>query len=200
MAKPCKQSTSNNRTPQYLVTKMTDNSYQLDNINPHTGEPYSERPNKAALKREMKALHDLGRELVELPVNKFEHVTLSERVLEAIMLAKKLKKAALQRQLRYISGIMSEEDIETIQIQLKQLALPQQQEVEAFHEVEKWRDRLIAGDNNLMNELVEQFVNADRQHLRQLVRNADKEAQQNKPPKSSRLLFKYLKDLQENTQ
>jgi ribosome-associated protein len=176
---------------------MTDNSHQLDDINPHTGEPYSERPNKTALKREIKALHDLGRDLVALAPSKLPQITLSERMLEAVTTAKKLKKSALQRQLRYISGIMKEEQVETIQIQLKQLALPQQQEVEAFHELEQWRDQLIGGDSDLLNNLVNQFAHADRQHLRQLVRNANKEAQQNKPPKSSRLLFQYLKALQE---
>ena len=178
---------------------MTDNSYQLETINPHTGEPYSERPNKTQLKRDMKVLHDLGRALVELAPSRLEEVTLSTRMYDAVFMAKKLKKAALQRQLRFISGIMSEEDVETIQRQLKQIALPHQQETEAFHELEEWRDKLIAGDNNLMNELVNQFTNADRQHLRQLVRNASKEAEQNKPPKSSRLLFKYLKELQEES-
>jgi ribosome-associated protein len=99
--------------------------------------------------------------------------------------------------LRYISGIIHEEDIETVQKELKQLALPAQQEVEAFHEIEEWREKLLAGDNDLMNTLLVQFKNADRQYLRQLLRNANKESQQNKPPKSSRLLFKYLKNLQE---
>ena len=174
---------------------MTDNSYQLDNINPLTGEAYKERPNKTQLKREMKALHDLGRELVEMPMSKFEKVSLSERMIDAMMLAKKVKKAALQRQLRFIASIMSEEDVKTIQLEIKQLALPQEQEVEAFHKVEQWRDKLIEGDNDLMNELVSQFENTDRQYLRQLIRNANKEAQNNKPPKSSRLLFKVLKEL-----
>lgn len=178
---------------------MTDNSHQLEDINPHTGEPYKERPNKTALKREMKALHNLGRELVELPASKFDQVTLSERMLDAVTLAKKLKKSALQRQLRYISGIISEEDIATIQSQLQQLALPHQQEVEAFHQIEEWRDTLLNGDNDLINELVE-TLSADRQHLRQLVRNATKEAQQNKPPKASRMLFKYLESLEETNQ
>lgn len=182
---------------------MTDNSHQLDDINPHTGEPYKERPNKTALKREMKALHNLGRELVDLPTSKLDQVSLSERMLDAVTLAKKLKKSALQRQLRYISGIISEEDIGTIQSQLQQLALPQQQEVEAFHKIEEWRDTLLSNNNNpindpinnLINELVE-TLNADRQHLRQLVRNANKEAQQNKPPKAARMLFKYLEGLE----
>ena len=176
---------------------MTDNSFQLETINPHTGEPYSVRPNKTELKREMKSLHDLGRALVELAPSRFDEVTLSTRMYDAVFMAKKLKKAALQRQLRFISGIMVEEDINTIRLQLKQIAIPHQQETEAFHELEEWRDKLIAGDNDLSNELVT-TLNADRQHLRQLIRNASKEAQLNKLPKSSRVLFKYLKDLQES--
>ncbi len=176
---------------------MTDNSHQLENINPNTGEPYKERPNKTALKREMKALHELGRELVNLAPSKLEEITLSERMRDAVILAKRLKKSALQRQLRYISGIMGEENVDLIQDELKQLALPKQQEIDAFHEIEQWRDQLISGDNNLLNELVN-TLNADRQHLRQLSRNANKEAQQNKPPKASRMLFKYLNELKQN--
>lgn len=177
---------------------MTDNSHQLDNINPHTGLPYKERPNKTALKREMKVLHDLGRELVELPLSKFETIPLTDRMRDAILAAKKMQKAALQRQLRFISGLMQEEDVEAIQLQLNVLAQPIQQANDEFHQLEAWRDQLIGGDNELINTLVDE-INADRQHLRQLIRNANKEAQQNKPPKASRLLFKYLKELQENT-
>lgn len=177
---------------------MTDNSHQLEDINPHTGLPYKERPNKTALKREMKILHDLGRELIELPDSKFDTIPLSERMHDAISAGKKMKKAALQRQLRFISSIMNEEDVEAIQLQLKLLAQPIQQANDEFHQLETWRDQLIAGDNELINTLVDD-INADRQHMRQLIRNANKEAQQNKPPKASRLLFKYLKELQENT-
>jgi len=175
---------------------MTDNSHQLEDINPHTGLPYKERPNKTALKREMKILHDLGRELIELPESKFETIPLSERMYDAVFSGKKMKKAALQRQLRFISSIMNEEDVEAIQLQLKLLAQPIQQANDEFHQLEEWRDQLIAGDNELMNKLVDE-IGADRQHVRQLIRNANKEAQQNKPPKASRLLFKYLKELQD---
>jgi len=177
---------------------MTDNSHQLETINPHTGLPYKERPNKTQLKREMKELHDLGRELVELASSKFEEIPLSERAYDAIFAAKKMKKSALQRQLRFISSIMHEEDVDAIQLQLKAMAQPIQQANDEFHQIEEWRDKLIAGDNDLINSLVDD-INADRQHLRQLVRNANKEVQQNKPPKSSRLLFKYLKELQEES-
>lgn len=177
---------------------MTDNSYQLEDINPHTGLPYSERPNKTALKREMKVMHDLGRELIELPNSKFTTIPLSERMYDAIFSGKKMKKAALQRHLRFISSIMPEEDVEAIQLQLKLIAKPIQKANDEFHQVEKWRDQLIEGEVEIINTLVNE-IQADRQKLRQLVRNASKEAKLNKPPKASRLLFKYLKELYSET-
>lgn len=176
---------------------MTDNSHQLEDINPHTGLPYKERPNKTALKRDMKVFHDLGSELIELAQSKFETIPLSERMFDAVTAGKKMKKSALQRQLRFISSIMEEEDVDAIQLQLKILAQPIEQANDDFHQVEDWRDQLIAGDNDLINTLVDE-IQADRQQLRQLVRNASKEADQKRPPKASRLLFKYLKELQES--
>uniref|UniRef100_UPI001319FC5D dual-action ribosomal maturation protein DarP n=1 Tax=Bacillus mycoides TaxID=1405 RepID=UPI001319FC5D len=41
---------------------------------------------------------------------------------------------------------------------------------------------------------------ADRQQLRSLIRNAKKEKEGNKPPKSSRLIFQYLRELAESEQ
>ncbi|HYQ71705.1 MAG TPA: DUF615 domain-containing protein [Gammaproteobacteria bacterium] len=42
-----------------------------------------------------------------------------------------------------------------------------------------------------------QFPLADRQHLRKLVRQARKEKEQRQPPRASRELFRYLRELQE---
>jgi ribosome-associated protein len=44
-------------------------------------------------------------------------------------------------------------------------------------------------------QFIAQFPSVDSQQLRTLIRNARKEAQQNKPPKSSRLLFKLLREV-----
>ena len=43
------------------------------------------------------------------------------------------------------------------------------------------------------------YPGADIQHLRQLRRNAIKEAQQNKPPRAYRELFRELRDLEATT-
>jgi ribosome-associated protein len=67
--------------------------------------------------------------------------------------------------------------------------------VREHHTVERWRDKLVAGGNEALTELLKERPHADRQQLRQLLRNAQKEAEANKPPKSSRLLYRYLKEL-----
>ena len=61
--------------------------------------------------------------------------------------------------------------------------------------MEAWRDRLVAGDDELMEEIVRAHPGADRQKMGQLVRSARKEKQTNRPPKSARNLFRYLKEV-----
>lgn len=151
---------------------------------------------KSQVKREMQTLRDLGEELVQLPLVSLKKFSFPERLLDSILLAQSLKREALRRQIQHIGKLLREEDDEAIRQLLSQISQPQRDEVMAFHEIEQWRDKLLDGDDEAINQAVDRFQEADRQHLRQLVRNARKELQQEKPPKSARLLFQYLKDLQ----
>ncbi len=164
----------------------------------YSDKEYAERPNKTKLKELKKQHHNLGKQLVEMPASKFDQIPMSDRMRGAILEAKRFQKGALKRQLKYISGLMEGEDIDAILLEIKRQNLPDKQENEAFHQLEQWRDGLIAGDNSVMDAIINQFPNVDRQHLRQLVRNAAKETKLNKPPKSARALFQYLKQLQES--
>ena len=158
---------------------------------------YAERPNKTLIKRELYALQDLSKKIIALPPIHFEALPLSEDMREAFMLARRIGRAALQRQIRYIAGRFEEEDIDAIEFTMERQNAPQKQAVERLHRVEHWRDKLIAGDNALLTELISQFTDCDSQYLRQLIRNANKEEKDKKPPKSARLIFKYLNDLDE---
>ena len=151
---------------------------------------------KSQVKREMQALRDLGKELVDLPAGDLNKFNFSESLYDAILLAQHSKREALRRQLQHIGKLLREEDEAAIRQALALISQPQREEVKAFHEIEQWRDQLIAGDDEVINQLVSRFPGADRQHLRQLVRNARKETQLQKAPKSARLLFQYLKELQ----
>jgi ribosome-associated protein len=157
----------------------------------HTAEVKS----KSQIKRELHLLHELGKQLVALPQSRLCTLGLTEPLQTAIMDARRFKRGALKRQLQYIAGLMRDVDAAAMQQALDGFHRPQQQQVEALHEVEAWRDALLSGDEALLDELVRRFQNADRQHLRQLVRNANRERQLNKPPKSARVLFRELSAL-----
>ena len=150
---------------------------------------------KSEVKREYKALQALGKELVELSPKLLVDVPISEAMQDMIATAKTLKHGTLNRQLRLIGRRMEEEDVDAIRVVLTKLKLPHKQKVEQFHEVENWRDQLLSGDSELFQTLADQYANFDRQYVNQLIRNAKKEQEQSKPPKSSRLLFQYLKDI-----
>lgn len=161
-------------------------------------QKYAIRPNKEQLKRDLKALHQLGRELVFLPKSHFSALPLSERAKDQIFAAKNFKKSALQRQLRFIAGLMLEEDVDAVREALRLIKLPHKKNVEQFHQLEIWRDQLVAGDHAVFEEIMELYPLAERQHMRQIIRNATRETEKNQTPKSYRMLFKYLQQLQQD--
>jgi ribosome-associated protein len=166
---------------------------------PNRPEPRAkDDKSKTRIKREVLELKDLGKEIVELPEKILQKLPLSESFLEAIVEARKLNRGALQRQLRYIAGLVPNEDVDAIRKALAELQQPHHQQVREFQQLEHWRDRLLAGDEELLNELAQRFPQADRQHMRQLVRNAVREREHNKPPRSARALFQYLSELNSN--
>lgn len=150
---------------------------------------------KSQLKRESHAMSDLGRTLVELPQHKLNKIPLEEDLKEAIALARRIKeRGGHKRQLQYVGKLLRITDAEPILAALHQLEIEHAQENARLHRLEQWRDRLLKEGDSALGELLAQQPDADRQQLRQLLRNAQKEREQNKPPKSARELFKFLRD------
>ncbi|PXZ06497.1 ribosome-associated protein [Gilliamella apicola] len=150
---------------------------------------------KSEIKRDAEALKKLGVELVNLSKNEIAKIPLDEDLLYAIELAQKIKKEGYRRQIQYIGKLLRSRDIEPITLALDKLKNRHNQQVALFHRLEKLRDELIeTGDAESIMEL---FPSADRQQLRTLARLAKKELTANKPPKTARQIFQYLKDLSE---
>jgi ribosome-associated protein len=153
---------------------------------------------KSQLKRESHELQALGEELVELPAAKLAKIPLPEELADAIALAQRIKqRGGRKRQLQYIGKLMRKIDAEPIQQAMDALKLDATRETVQLHKLEQWRDRLVAEGDAALAELLDAYPNAERQHLRQLVRNAQRESKQNKPPKSAREIFRYLRELME---
>lgn len=159
---------------------------------------YAERPNKTAIKREMLALRELGKQLVASPVAWLDELPLSEKLQQEVIKARGFSKGALKRQFIYLEKLLRLEDADLIRTRLDALNRPQQQDTEQFHQLEAWRDQLLTGDNALLEQLLDTFPDLERQKVRQLVRNAQKENRLKKPPRSSRALFRYLREVQSN--
>jgi len=73
----------------------------------------------------------------------------------------------------------------------------QQQNAVAFHQLEQLREDILAAGVGGVELAVMRFPAADRQQLRQLALQHQREIERNKPPSASRKLFRYLKELQQ---
>ena len=153
-------------------------------------------PSKTKRKKEMQALQDMGGALIDLSKDKLKQLNLPENLLTAVMQAKKLLNArgAQRRQLQYIGKLMREVDPAPIQAKLDAWSGVSKEETNKLHLLERWRERLLS-DDAALSELMNNYPGADAQYLRTLIRNVHKELLNNKPPKSSRALFKSLREV-----
>jgi ribosome-associated protein len=159
-------------------------------------EYYAVRPNKTRLKKEIASLFDLGESLSKLSSPQLKTLELPENILKAISeVADMPHTGARKRLLKYIAAQFHKIDVTPIQKKLDRLQNKSAHLVRDHHIIENWRDKLINEGNHALTELFDEQPGADLQQIRQLLRNIKKETETNKPPKSSRLLYRYLKAL-----
>ena len=152
-------------------------------------------PSKTKVKKQMLALQDLGEELVKLSKEHLAEIEIPDTLRLAVRDVKKMKSfGAINRQMQYIGKLMRDVDPEPIQAKLAEWNGTSRQHIAWLHQVERWRDRLIEQPDSL-TELLAAHPGADVQHLRALLRNALKEKELNKPPKSYREIFQVLRDI-----
>jgi ribosome-associated protein len=161
-------------------------------------EPISEAdllPSKTKLKAEADAQQALGVRLTELPKDRLLKLNLPEDVVTAILDTKKITaNGAIRRHRQYLGRLMREIDTAPITEQLARWEGKHTAENAYFHGLERWRDRLI-NDANALSEFMALHPATDSQQLRALIRNAQKEQAADKPPKSSREIFRLLREI-----
>lgn len=151
---------------------------------------------KSEMKREMERLQELGKRLTELNPAQWQGLSISETLLAALAESKRLKNhEAKRRHLQYIGKLMRSEDEETIQYQVDLLDPSSEAFGRRTGQMEKWRERLIK-DAKAMNAFIDEYPDVDRQHLRNLVRNASKEmaGDEPKPGSGYKKLFQFIKE------
>jgi ribosome-associated protein len=151
---------------------------------------------KSQRKREAHALFDLGRELVNLNAKALAGLPLDPALRAAVDEARGIKShVAHKRQLQYIARVLRGMDCEPIRAALGALRSAARQLTAQHHRAEAWRDRLLGEGDTALQELIESHGLTDAQTLRQLVRNAQREARLSKPPAAARKLFRLLREL-----
>lgn len=151
---------------------------------------------KTQIKQEMLELQALGRKLVALPKAQRARLPLDDDMRDALILADKIKNKheAAKRHMQYIGKTLREADLDGIYKELDVMANKHQQEAAKHTKLEELRDALIAGSNDDAEALLQENSNLVRQKLKQLIRQAKKEVNAEKPGKSYRDLFQYLKE------
>jgi len=157
-----------------------------------------ERPSKSAIKREFAAIQALVRRLAALPAQQLANLPLEADTRQAIAAASRLKRQAFVRQVRYAGGLLAREDWRAVAAAVDEQARPRREAVRAFHEVERWRDALVAGDDDVLAELAARFSAFDRAEALRLARAAAREADGERAPPSARKLFRYLAGFVDN--
>jgi len=153
-------------------------------------------PSKTQRKRDVAVLLELGKHLSELDVATLQRFQLPHPLLDAVLQAKSIHAhAARKRHFKMLAKMLQSVDLTQVQQLLEQRDMQGNQQTERFHQLEILRENLITGGKAAMTVFLQEHPEADKQKVNQWVRNALKERQLEKPPKSARLLFKYLKTL-----
>lgn len=159
-----------------------------------------EPPSKSARKRHMLGLQAMGESLVGLSDKQLAQIPIdNEQLLSAIRECRHMRSnSAHKRHLQFIGKLMRNIDPAPIEQALLMLHKTQQQSTVAFHQLEQLREDILAAGVGGAELAVMRFPTADRQQLRQLVLQHQREIERHKPPSASRKLFRYLKELQES--
>ena len=169
-------------------------------MNSDMNEPVTENDtieiSKSQRKREANELLDLAKHLIAMQESRFKQLPLDQDLRDEVEFARNIKShGARKRQLMTVGKMLRRRDNEELLDAVNNFDQKIRQANARFHLVEAWRDRLVEGNNQVLTELLETTPNANVQTLRQLIRNAKKEATLGKPPSSARKLFKLLREM-----
>ncbi len=168
-------------------------------MNNNIPEDEEEWISKTQRKLDCDNMQKLGEALITLKISELNEFNLPSILHDALEQGHKIhQRGALKRHRQYIGKIMREVDAEDIQKQYDNFRHKDDLNNAHFKRLEKWRDRILAEGDGALNDLINEYPQLDRQHIRQLIRKAHKEQEINKPPAAYRQIFKYLRDLSES--
>jgi len=150
---------------------------------------------KSQRKRDALALQALADELARLSPTELDAVPLPDALRDAVAAARELSRGAYRRQVRYLGRLLRDIDSDPIRSAVDARRGATHEDKARLKRLERWRERLVEEGDGAVAELLEEFPGADAQQLRQLLRNARREHESGRPPRSYRQLFRFLREL-----
>lgn len=156
-------------------------------------------PSRSQQRREALDVLALATTLSDLEPGRLAKLPVPEHLLPHIAEARRITShIAHKRQLAFLAKQMRREDdevLDAIRDALDAGGEAARQETALLHRIERWRERLLDEGDAALGELLDAHPRADRQKLRQLVRNALDERARGKPPRAFRELFRALREV-----
>lgn len=163
-----------------------------------TGEFLS--PSRSEQRRAALDVLELGEQLAAMTATQLGRLPIPEELLPHIRETQRITShGARKRQQAFLAKQMRKLDddvLDAIRDAMSKDGEAARREAAALHRVEALRDALLGDDGDeALTGLLAAHPHADRQQLRQLLRNVREERAKNKPPRAFRELFRVLRDL-----
>jgi ribosome-associated protein len=118
-------------------------------------QEFDGRPSKSARKRDAAAAQELGTKLIDLKESDLRALDLGEKLLDAILLAKRITaRGGLARQRQYIGKLMRDIDTAPIEAALNAKSRATAMDAEKHKRLEAWRLRLLTEGPVALDELM----------------------------------------------
>ena len=167
-------------------------------------DDYWAGPSRSQMRREALEVFELAEHLIEQNDAQLARLPLDDDLRKLVRDSQRItQQIARKRQTQYLAKILRREDDETlhaIRDALDNSKADSRRDTAALHRIEVWRDRLIDEGDAALAELLTIHPTANRQHLRQLARNAKDERLHHKPLHAYRDLFRALRELMEDAE
>jgi ribosome-associated protein len=158
--------------------------------------PTEERgPSRSQGKRDARAVSALGERLAAVGAGLLERLPLDEELRDAVRAVRDLQRGARMRQRRLVGKLLRARDHEAIAAALAAVGQPSGAEIVRDQRADAWRARLLTGGDAELSALLTEHPGADRQQLRQLIRQGREEPPGARSLRARRELFRLLRSL-----
>lgn len=156
-------------------------------------------PSRSQQRRDALAVLMLAERLTGLDDGRLAALAMPEELRDLIRETRRVPShIARKRQLQFLAKALRKQDeqlVDSIRIALDKDRETSRRETAELQQIEVWRERLLAGGDTALTGLLDAYPQADRQQLRQLIRNTRLERDAQRPPNAFRELLRVLRAL-----